>query len=60
MIVGKTARCFKCNSEFVVDSKKASTMAKLRCNGCIKHKEATLKLKEDIDKLLDNILNGLE
>jgi len=59
MIAGKAARCHNCNSPFIVTSKQAARMAKLRCKNCIKYKDETVKMRNHIDSLLDKIINEM-
>ena len=59
LVSGKEARCFNCNTPFIVNKKKAIKQSKLRCDNCIKKKDSTIKMEKAVESVLDDILDDI-
>lgn len=56
---GVVARCYTCDKEFTVSRKKVYKMAKLRCDDCIKYKPETLKIRDEVDELIEKMMKEI-
>lgn len=59
LVVNKEARCYNCNTLFIVGKKQAIKQSKLRCEDCVKRKPETVKSKRVMDDLLDDLIDDI-
>ena len=58
LCVGMPARCYHCNSEFIITGRHL-TKAKIKCDNCIKRRKETIETDMAIIELMNKILSDL-
>jgi hypothetical protein len=58
LAAGTEARCYKCNTPFIISVKQASVTAKPTCPNCVIKSSKNKQLEVEVDNILEEILKG--